>query len=144
MSFPEHNGLQGLRVVVIERDSDTRHQATLTLRAAGYCVFAARDVASALALVHKYPALELLIARPHADDPDGIQLLRRAHQIHPRLPILYIHPASSAAVAAANVASLAEPFSSTQLVTSVAKLMGGRRGTKPRDRREQVFAGATG
>lgn len=144
MAFYRPNRLPGLRVVSVDHDSVERHRATPILRATGHCVFSAYDRESALALLHQYPGVELLITKSAPYDLGGRELIRLARDIRPDLPILCIGGTPDAdARFPSHVALLSEPFSPTQLLTAIAALMAGQQTSKLRDRRQRIGAPST-
>src|SRR5205814_5100265 len=114
----------GWRIIVTDDDANKVYSITRTLRDAGHCVFAAFDGVSALELVEMLPFVHLLITNTRLGSVDGPELMRRAREARPGLPIMHIvHAREADGGAPVDVLTLAEPFTSEQLLTGVRALM---------------------
>ncbi len=122
MSSPRPiRSLQGRRIVICDYNA-LLLSVTGLLRMSGYRVFQAHDGLAARELCHELPRIALLVLNTTGtgeDTPSLIGLIRREH---PDLPILHIG-ASPLAGMPADVPTLAESFTSDQLLTAVRGLM---------------------
>jgi DNA-binding response OmpR family regulator len=92
------------------------------LRMSGYLVFQAHDGLAVRELCHELPNIGLLILNSTGageDIPSLVGLIRREH---PDLPILHIGTSSLAGMPS-NVPTLAESFSSDQVLAAVRALL---------------------
>jgi hypothetical protein len=71
------------------------------------------------------PLINLLVTNTRLRSVDGPELMRRAREVRPDLPILYIVHSREAAAPAPpmDVLILAEPLTSKQLLTAVQALL---------------------
>ena len=126
MASAAHGSREGRRIVVTDDNTSKLTAVTQTLRDAGHCVFGAYDGASALELVVQLPFIDLLVTNTRLEVVDGPELMRRAREIRPDLPIIHIihdggddfHPAPP------DIFTLREPFTPEQLLIAVRDLMG--------------------
>jgi CheY-like chemotaxis protein len=114
----------GWRIIVTDDNTSKLTALTETLRNAGHCVFAAYDGQSALELVVQLPNIDLLVTNTRLGIVDGPELMRRARDLRPDLPILHvIHNGDSDGGTPPGVPSLREPFTPNQLLTVIGSLL---------------------
>src|SRR5512138_1988976 len=77
------------RVIVVHDEPDMVENCTRILRRAGYRVFATTDPGRALAHV-EFDHPDVLLTDLNMPDIDGMELMRRAHEVDPTLPIIVI------------------------------------------------------
>lgn len=122
MSSPRPiRSLKGRRIVICDYNA-LLLSVTGLLRMSGYRVFQAHDGLAARELCHELPNIELLVLNTTGtgeDTPSLVGLIRREH---PDLPILHIGTSSLAGMPA-NVPTLAESFTSDQVLTAVRGLL---------------------
>jgi len=124
MSSPASGSGRAWRIVVTDDDNLKVYGLARTLRDAGHCVFAAFDGQSALELVATLPFISLLVTNTRLGYVNGPELMRRAHEVHPGLPILHIvHRRGADGNEQLDVLTLAEPFTPDQLLVAVRSLM---------------------
>jgi DNA-binding response OmpR family regulator len=120
------------RIVVTDDDALKVSNVTQILRNAGHCVFAAFDGASALELIATLPEIRLLVTNTRLGYVNGPELMRRAREARPGLPILHLVARRGAPGSnPPDVLTLTEPFTPEQLLVAVDALMGfaGRSGS---------------
>jgi CheY-like chemotaxis protein len=115
----------GRRIIVTDDNPSKLYALTQTLRNAGHCVFAAYDGESALELVQQLPNIDLLVSNTRLGLVDGPELMRRARQLRPDLPMLHVtHDGASEPVATPpGVPTLNEPFTPAELLRAVDSLL---------------------
>jgi two-component system, OmpR family, response regulator CpxR len=113
---------QGWRIIVTDDTSVKLYTITQTLRDAGHCVFAAFDGQSALELVATLPFINLLVSNTRLGFVDGPELMRRARELQPGLPILHVVSGRDGK-APLDVPTLKEPFTPEELMTAVRSLV---------------------
>jgi DNA-binding response OmpR family regulator len=121
MSVPRPGQASRRRIVICDYNA-LLLSVTGLLRMSGYRVFQAHDGMAARELCHELPNIGLLILNTTGtgeDTPSLIGLIRREH---PDLAILHIGTASLAGMPS-NVPTLAESFTSDQLLASVRGLL---------------------
>jgi DNA-binding NtrC family response regulator len=112
---------EGRRIVICDYN-ELLHSVTGLLRMSRYCVFQAYDAQAARELCRELPNIGLLIlntAGPGADTPS---LVRDIRERHPCLPVLHIGNSTLNGMPD-DVPTLAESFTSDQLLTTVGGLM---------------------
>src|SRR5437870_248602 len=77
------------RIVVVDDEPDMVESCTRILRRAGYRVLATTDPERALALVES-DRPDVLLTDLKMPGLDGMELMRRAHEIDPTLPVIMI------------------------------------------------------
>lgn len=122
--LPSAQGPTKARRIIVTDDKPAKLYAiTQTLREAGHCVFAAYDGESALELVAVLPSIDLLVTNTRLGFIDGPTLMRRSRELRPGMPILHIvHRGSDSDSGPADVLTLREPFTPSQLLTAVGAL----------------------
>jgi DNA-binding response OmpR family regulator len=88
----------------------------------GYCVFQAYDAQAARELCSELPAIGLLVLNTTGTGTDTPSLIREIRAQHPNLPVLHIG-ASALEGIPANVPTLAESFTASQLLMAVETLL---------------------
>ncbi len=122
MSPEKPDTTRGTRIIVTDDDAKKLTTITQILRDADYCVFAAFDGRSALELVATLPSIGLLVTNTRLGHIDGPELMRRAREAQPGLPILHVvHNRDHSAPV--DVLTLAEPFTQEQLLVAVRALL---------------------
>lgn len=122
MSSPRPiRSLKGRRIVICDYNA-LLLSVTGLLRMSGYRVFQAHDGLAARELCHELPEIELLILNTTGTGEDTPSLVGLVRQDHPDLPVLHIG-ASPLAGMPANVPTLAESFTSDQLLAAVRGLL---------------------
>jgi DNA-binding NtrC family response regulator len=101
------------------------------LRMSGYSVFQAYDAPAARELCRALPNIGLLILNTTGTGTDSPSLIREIRDQHPELPVLHIGPAEVDGMPA-DVPTLAESFTSDQLLRSVDALLPARQTASPR------------
>ena len=76
-----------LRLIVVEDHADTAEGLKKFLKAVGYEVFVATDIASALTLA-KAVQFDLLLSDLILPDGNGWDLMKTLHARHPRIPAI--------------------------------------------------------
>jgi len=98
-----------------------------TLRKEDHCVFQAYDGLAALELVLGLRQIDLLITNTSMPGLQGQELIRKVRNEFPTLPILYIKnldsPDGQPGSLPPDVPTLAEPFTSEQLLAAVRPLL---------------------
>lgn len=116
-------------ILVVDDDSVLRRTITLTLEGAGHSVLRCENGKKAVDfLMHEHA--DLLITDILMPEMDGVETIRAARQLQPRLPILAIsgggsfRPADYLGFARAfgATATLAKPFTPAELLALVARL----------------------
>ena len=118
----------GLRIVICDYNA-LLLSVTGFLRMSGYRVFQAHDGMAARELCHELPDIGLLVLNTTGTGEDTPSLIGLVRRDKPDLPILHIGTSSLAGMPA-NVPTLAESFTSDQLLASVRGLLGVK--TDPR------------
>jgi CheY-like chemotaxis protein len=125
MASAAHGSREGRRIIVTDDNTGKLATVTQTLRDAGHCVFGAYDGASALELVVQLPFIDLLVTNTRLGVVDGPELMRRAREIRPDLPIIHIiHDGGDEFHSVPpDILTLREPFTPEQLLIAVRDLM---------------------
>jgi DNA-binding NtrC family response regulator len=95
------------------------------LRMSGYSVFQAYDAPAARELCRALPNIGLLILNTTGTGSDSPSLVREIREQHPDLPVLHIGPTELEGMPA-DVPTLAESFTSEQLLRTVDALLPSR------------------
>ncbi|MEP7175287.1 MAG: response regulator [Gemmatimonadales bacterium] len=113
------------RIIATDDSASELSAVVDTLREAGHCVFAAYDGLSALELVGQLPGIDLLITNTRLGIVNGPELMRRARAMRPDMPILHVVQQGHLDDRAwpADVLTLREPFTPTELLTAVGGLL---------------------
>jgi hypothetical protein len=119
-----HPGNDGRRVVICDYNA-MLNSVTGVLRMSGYSVFQAYHGWAALELCLALPEIELLVVNTHGTGINVGKLCRGVRGGKPGLPILHIGTSIPDGLPD-DVPTLAEGFSSPQLLLLVANLMGTR------------------
>ena len=124
---PSRGPHAGPYIVVADEDPELLDAMVQTLRGTGYCVFQAYNGRAAYDLALHLKTVDLLITNTRMPGLQGPELIRYVRERLPELPILYIRngdqPATPPDALPADVPTLAEPFSGTQLVDAVRELL---------------------
>lgn len=124
MSSPRPiRSLKGRRIVICDYNA-LLLSVTGLLRMSGYRVFQAHDGLAARELCHELPEIELLVLNTTGTGEDTPSLVGLIRQEHPDLPVLHIGTSSLPGMPA-NVPTLAESFTSDQLLAAVRGLLQG-------------------
>jgi DNA-binding response OmpR family regulator len=127
MASAAHRSQEERRIVVTDDDTGKLTAVTQALRHAGYCAFAAYDGASALELVVQLPLIDMLVTNTRLGVVDGPELMRRAREARPGLPIIHIiheDGDDSPNPIPPDILTLREPFTPEQLTIAVRELLG--------------------
>lgn len=124
MASAAHGSREGRRIVVTDDSRSKLSVVTDALREAGHCVFAAYDGASALELVVQLPFIDMLVTNTRLGVVDGPELMRRAREARPGLPIIHVlHHGADEVATPPDVLTLREPFTAEQLLAAVRGLL---------------------
>jgi DNA-binding response OmpR family regulator len=114
----------GWRIIATDDNTSKLSAIVQTLRDAGHCVFAAYDGQSASELVAQIPDIDLLITNTRLGAVDGPELMRRAREQRPDMPILHVvHGGDTDGSVPPGVVTLKEPFTPNQLLLVVGGLL---------------------
>jgi DNA-binding NtrC family response regulator len=133
------------RILVVDDEPDMVENCTRILRRAGYRVLATTDPERALALVESERP-DVLLSDLKMQPFDGMELMRRAHEIDPTLPIIMITAFGSiesavAAIKAGAFDYLPKNFSVDELTVDVERALRQRAlGVENRNLRAQLAA----
>lgn len=135
------------RILILDDEADMLETCRRILAAAGHESIATTDPHEALELLERERP-DLLLTDLRMPSMDGIDLLRRAHEIDPSLPVIMLTAYATIESAVATVREgafdyLAKPFTLDQLVVSVERALAQRRLTLEnknlRDQLQQTF-----
>ena len=124
------------RILVVDDEEKIRQSLRGVLSDEGYAINEAGDGLSALATLESNPP-DLVILDVWLPEMDGISLLERVREIHPKLPVIIIcgHANIEAAVRATRLGAadfIEKPFSLEALLASVSRALGnGVRASEP-------------
>ena len=115
------------RILLAEDDDSIRVFLARALRRAGHDVCALGDGEMALSWATQHP-IDLLLADVVMPGMDGIELARRASDMHPLLRVIFITGFAAVALAEADAlprdaAVLAKPFHLRQLVGEIERFL---------------------
>ena len=122
---------KGRRIVICDYNA-LLQSVTGLLRMSGYCVFQAYDAKAARELCGQLQGIEMLILNTSGTGIDSATLVRDIRERHPALPVLHIGNWELDGMPD-DVPTLAESFTATQLLTTVAELMPAREIAAPID-----------
>jgi len=122
---------EGRRIVICDYNA-LLQSVTGLLRMSGYCVFQAYDAMAARELCGQLPDIEMLILNTTGTGIDSPTLVQDIRKHHPGLPVLHIGNWELDGMPD-DVPTLAESFTATQLLTTVAELMPAREIAAPID-----------
>ncbi|MFB3816372.1 MAG: response regulator [Candidatus Methylomirabilales bacterium] len=116
------------RVLIVEDDAGTREGLSFHLRRLGFDVSAAPDGPAALAAIHDRPPDVLLLDLKLPGEMDGIQVLRSAREVAPRVGAIVMtgHPSAETTVQALRLGAydyVAKPFDLGAMSRVLAKLV---------------------
>ena len=111
----------GRRIVICDYNQ-LLQSVTGLLRMSGYAVFQAYDGQAAQELCVQLPNIELLVLNTFGTGIDLGELIRGVREHHPGLPVLHIGNSVPDSVPS-DVPTLAEDFTSVELLDAVATLM---------------------
>jgi len=136
------------RVLIVDDEPDMVENCTRILRRAGYRCLGATDAERALALVETERP-DLLLTDLKMPGMDGLELLRRAHELDPALPVVVITAFGTveAAVAAIKEGAfdfLPKSFSVDHLTVTVERALRHRRLTAENRNLRAQLQGALG
>jgi DNA-binding response OmpR family regulator len=122
---PSRGPHRGPYIIIANEDPQLLDAMVRTLRDAGYCVFQAFNGRAAYDLSLQLKTVDLLITNTRMPGLQGPELIRYVREQLPALPILYIKNQGQPAGPGLppDVAILAEPFSSRQLLDVVGGLL---------------------
>ncbi len=119
------------RILIVDDEPDMAENCRRILAAAAYQCFTTSDAQEALRLLgSEHP--DLLLTDLWMPEMDGMEMLRRARAIDPRMPVVLLtaHASLESAVAAVKAGAfdyLAKPFSIDQLKLAVERALSRRR-----------------
>ena len=116
---------QRARIVATDDDPKLLERIVVTLRDAGYCVFAAYDGDAGCELALAIPQLDLLITNTSLPTLTAIELIRQVRRVKPDLPILHVGQPLPDDPCLDGVPTLREPFTPEQLLSAVSHLLKG-------------------
>jgi DNA-binding NtrC family response regulator len=133
------------RILIVDDEPDMVENCTRILRRAGYRVLATTDPERALTLVEsEHP--DVLLTDLKMPEMDGMELMRRAHEVDPTLPVIMITAFGSiesavAAIKAGAFDYLPKNFSVDDLTVDVERALRQRAlGVENRNLRAQLAA----
>jgi DNA-binding response OmpR family regulator len=123
----------GPYIVVADENPELLDFMVAILRSANCCVYQAHDALAALEVTLGLGTIDLLITDASRPRIKGPQLIREVREKMPTLPILYIanRKLSNGTVPdglPADVPTLREPFTASQLLAAARALLDGTRG----------------
>lgn len=123
-----------LRLLVVEDEEAVRTLLEQALREGGFKVELASNGADALALLEDREAdLRGLITDINLGaEPDGWEIARRAREIFPNLPVVYMSGSASQEWTSKGVPQsvfVAKPFATAQVITGIAGLLNASDGS---------------
>src|SRR5436190_13760362 len=133
------------RILVVDDEPDMVENCTRILRRAGYRVLATTDPERALALLESERP-DVLLTDLKMPDIDGMELMRRAHELDPTLPVIMITAFGSiesavAAIKAGAFDYLPKNFSVDELTVDVERALRQRAlGVENQNLRAQLAA----
>jgi CheY-like chemotaxis protein len=118
----------GLRILVADDDGPVRDMIADCLTEAGYEVAAACDGAQALVEIDNGPDRfrALVTDIRMGEGPDGWHIARRARELEPDIPVIYLSGDSAAdwtAQGVPNSVMIDKPFTPSQVATALATLL---------------------
>jgi DNA-binding NtrC family response regulator len=122
-------------ILVVDDEAGIRSLLRQILVEAGYRVLEAKDGREAQLQVEG-SEVDLVITDLAMPDKDGIETIQALHRERPRLKMIamsgqFSGPSLQAAEALGAQASLDKPIQRDELLDAVARLMPGRKGTRP-------------
>jgi DNA-binding NtrC family response regulator len=119
------------RILIVDDEPDMTETCRSVLTAAGYQCLTTNDALEALRLLGAERP-DLLLTDLRMPEIDGMEMLRRAHEIDPQMPVMLLtaHATLESAVAAVKAGAfdyLAKPFSIDQLTVAVERALTRRR-----------------
>ena len=123
----QETGLDGVTVLVVDDQLDSRDLLDVLLSAHGARVLQAASAAAALAVLER-ESVNLLVADIAMPDTDGYELVRRVRVRHPKLPAVavsaYARPEDRrSAINAGYDAACAKPIETTKLLRTIRELL---------------------
>jgi DNA-binding NtrC family response regulator len=137
--------MSGQRILVVDDEPDMVENCTRLLRRAGYRILGTTDAERALALLESERP-DLLLTDLKMPGIDGLELMRRARDLDPALPVIVITAFASidsavAAIKAGAFDYLPKTFSVDELTVVVERALRQRAlGVENRNLREQLAA----
>ena len=119
----------GETILVVEDEGDVRRLLVKLLSGMGYKVHEAGDGASALAIIHEAPDIDLLLTDVMLPGGmDGVELAHEARRCRPHLPVLYASAYSAAALEhkgrlGGNADLIEKPFKWRDLAAKIAAML---------------------
>lgn len=124
MTSPPSRPAERRRIVVTDDDPRLLESIVVTLREAGYCVFAAYDGHAGCQLALAIDRLDLLITNTRLSNLTAVELIREVRRVKPALRILHVGEPLPDEPAMSDVPSLREPFTADALLREVSRLLG--------------------
>ena len=126
------------RILVVDDEPDMVENCTRLLRRAGHRVMGTTDPERALALLESERP-DLLLTDVKMPGIDGMELMRRAHELDPALPVIVVTAfatieAAVAAIKAGAFDYLPKTFTADQLTVAVERARSSRTSTRVRPR----------
>jgi two-component system cell cycle sensor histidine kinase/response regulator CckA len=131
-------------VLIVDDEETPRSVTCRMVRALGYQAQSARDGREALRYLQQHPGeIRLLLTDVVMPYMDGGELAERAHDLHPRLPIVLMssHPVEDIAELLdgyPELPFLAKPFTTEKLYQVLTPLLGGHARTSGRRVNDRV------
>ncbi len=125
---------RGSGVLIVDDDQDLREILARLVRREGFTPLTAADGGSALELLRLRGA-EVMLADVHLPDRDGLELLKKAREMDPDLPVIMItaYAGVNQAVAAMRAGAhdyLAKPFQHREVIRLLHRALDERQGRK--------------
>ncbi len=125
---------RGSGVLIVDDDQDLREILARLVRKEGFTPLTAADGHSALELLRLRGA-EVMLADVHLPDRDGLELLKKAREMDPDLPVIMItaYAGVNQAVAAMRAGAhdyLAKPFQHREVIRLLHRALDERQGRK--------------
>ncbi len=120
----------GPGVLIVDDDQDLREILAHVVRKEGFTALTAADGGSALEMLRLQGA-EVMLADVHLPDRDGLELLQKARELDPDLPVIMItaYAGVNQAVAAMRAGAhdyLAKPFQHREVIRLLHRALGER------------------
>jgi len=125
---------RGSGVLIVDDDQDLREILARLVRKEGFTPLTAADGGSALELLRLRGA-EVMLADVHLPDRDGLELLKKAREMDPDLPVIMItaYAGVNQAVAAMRAGAhdyLAKPFQHREVIRLLHRALDERQGRR--------------
>jgi CheY-like chemotaxis protein len=81
---------RGRRILLVDDEEQVRHTLSEALETVGYIVLRAADGVEALGLLNRDGPIDVLVTDLSMPRMDGLETIRTAHHIHPKLPTILL------------------------------------------------------